>query len=538
MPPLGLMKSILLIGLLACGVAVRGDSPLHLGSSPLADAVQNSDHTRVKTLLAKKIGVNAPKVDGMTALHWAAQKDDTETARLILKADADANATNRYGIDPLILACQNGNGAIVEMLLAAGADANRRQRGGETPLMIAARTGKTELAKALLARGADVNARDAKGQTATMWAAAAGLAPVVDLLIKSGADFRTPVDGGFTPLTFAIREGRAGVVKLLLKAGADVNEAMQPKRKAGRGPQAGMTPLLMAVENGHFELAIILVTAGADPNDQRAGYSALHAISWVRKPDSGEGEEGQPPPDGSGSLDSLQFVRKMVSLGADINAKIEKAGGGLGSLNKTGATPFLMASKTADIVLLKLLHELGADPKIATRDGVTPIIAAAGYGTLAAGEVAGTEEEVVEVLEWLVKIGADVNAADTNGETAMHGASYKNLPKAIEFLASHGAKIEVWNQKNKHGWTPLLIAEGFRPGNFKPSFETINAIHKVMLGAGVTPPPLTPQQGVNNSDFGPRERKYTTETSELKLTVPAVLTPEIPKETARPKPTP
>lgn len=55
-----------------------------------------------------------------------------------------------------------------------------------------------------------------------------------------------------------------------------------------------MTPLLMAVENGHFELAINLVKAGADPNDLRGGYTALHNITWVRKPDHGEGEDGQP----------------------------------------------------------------------------------------------------------------------------------------------------------------------------------------------------------------------------------------------------
>ena len=494
------MKRILLAGLIAC-VAVRA-------AETLLDAVQKSDDARIKSLLAEKVDVNAAKADGMTALHWAVQKNDADVTKLLLKAGANATATNRYGITPLWLACQNGNGAIVEMLLAAGADCNDRQRTGETALMTAARTGDIQSVKALLSCEADVNAKEKRGQTAIMWAAAEGHAEVVDLLIKSGADFRTPLEGGFTPLFFAIREGRDEAVKVLLKAGADVNEAMQPKRKAGRGPQAGMTPLLMAVENGHFELAIDLVKAGADPNDLRAGYAPLHSISWARKPDHGEGEDGQPPPAGSGKLDSLQFVRKIVELGAEVNARIPKASGGLGALNRTGATPFLLAAKTADIALLKLLYELGADPSMTTRDGVTPLIAAAGLGTLAAGEVAGTEDEVVEVLEWLVKIGADVNAVDRNGETAMHAAAYKNLPKAVEFLAANGAKIEVWNTKDKHGWTPLLIAEGFRPGNFKPSFETIAAIHKVMLAAGVTPPPLTSAEGVNNSDFGPRERKY------------------------------
>jgi hypothetical protein len=90
----------------------------------------------------------------------------------------------------------------------------------------------------------------------------------------------------------------------------------------------------------------------------------------------------------------------------------------------------------------------------------------------------------------------------------MHAAAYKNLPKVVTFLADHGARVDVWNQPDKHGWTPLLIAEGFRPGNFKPSFETIDAIHQVMVASGLTPPPPTNQDGVNNSDFGPRNLKY------------------------------
>lgn len=497
------MRRILLAGLLVC-LPIRS----HDTNAPLAAAVQRSDHARIASLLAKRAEVNAAMADGMTALHWAAQKDDIRATGLLLKAGADAKATNRYGITALALACQNGNAALVEMLLGAGANPNARQGGGETVLMTAARTGNLESVKALLTRGADVNAKENRSQTAVMWAAAEGHGKVVEFLIKSGADFRTPLDGGFTPLFFAIREGRAEVVKVLLEAGANVNDDMQPKRRAGRGPPAGMTPLLMAVENGHFELAIDLVKAGAEPNDMGGGYSALHSISWVRKPDHGEGEDGQPPPAGSGKLNSLQFVREIVALGANVNARIPKARGGLGVLDRTDATPFLLAAKTADIALLKLLHELGADPSLTTSDGVSPLIAAAGLGTLAAGEVAGTEDEVLEVAEWLVKIGADVNAVDQNGETAMHAAAYKNLPKVVEFLAANGAKTEVWNQTNKHGWTPLLIAEGFRPGNFKPSFETIAAIHKVMLASGITPPPLTPQDGVNNSDFGPREKKY------------------------------
>ncbi len=442
-----------------------------------------------------------------TPLIDAARNNDLAQVKALLKAGADANETNRYGISPLLMACQNGNAEIIKSLLAVGADANTHARSSETVLMTAARTGNAECVRALLAKGANVNAKERRGQTAIMWAAAEGHANVVKSLLEAGADFQTPLDGGFTPFLFAIREGRANVVKLLLQAGVDVNEPIRAKRKVGRGPQAGMTPLLMAVENGYFEMAIDLVKAGADPNDQRAGYTALHNITWVRKPNHGEDEDGAPPPDSSGNIDSLAFVRKLVALGANVNARIAKGHGGKNLLNTTGGTPFLLASKTADIALLKLLYDLGADPTITNVDGDTPLMAAAGFGTPTAGEVAGEEPEVLEVIEWLLTIGADINAVDKYGETAMHGAAYKNLPKVVHFLANHGAKVEVWNQKNNWGWTPLLIAEGFRPGNFKPSFETIAAIHQAMLACGVTPPPPTSAKGVNNSDFVPPEKK-------------------------------
>jgi ankyrin repeat protein len=167
--------------------------------------------------------------------------------------------------------------------------------------------------------------------------------------------------------------------------------------------------------------------------------------------------------------------------------------GGKGKLNPNGAPAFLFAAKTADLPLLKLFIDLGADPKLTNADGTTAVIAAAGYGCLAPDEEAGTEEECLAAVEYLVKIGLDVNAVDKNGESAMHGAAYKQLPKMVHLLHEKGAKIDVWNKKDKNGWTPLVIAEGFRPGNFKPSFETVEAFHKVMQLNGVTPPPPTPR---------------------------------------------
>ncbi|MDQ3623735.1 MAG: ankyrin repeat domain-containing protein [Verrucomicrobiota bacterium] len=454
--------------------------------------------------------MNAPQADGMTALHWAAYHDDLETAKLLATAKAQAQAANRYGVTPLTLACQNGSTALVEFLLDHGADPNTTLRGGETVLMTAARTGKAGPVKALLSCGAIVEAKEKRGQTALMWAAADGHAEVVELLIKAGANFRAALpDSGFTPLFFAARDGRAEVVRVLLRAGADVNETLQPPRKSsGKGPRKGTGALMLAVENGHFDLALALLEAGADPNDQRSGFTALHAMTWVRKPSRGEAD-GDPAPLGSGNLSSVQFIRKLVERGADPNARLTAGKGGPGLYNKVGATPFLMAAATADATYMRLLVELGANPLLGNVDHCTPLMVACGIGVggAAANETAGEEPEVLEAAQLALDLGADVNAVDANGETATHGAAYKNLPKVVQFLADKGAKIEVWNQKNKYGWTPLRIAEGYRPGNFKPSAETVAALHRVMLAAGVTPPVSSSPAATTTTNYSADEAK-------------------------------
>jgi ankyrin repeat protein len=160
-------------------------------------------------------------------------------------------------------------------------------------------------------------------------------------------------------------------------------------------------------------------------------------------------------------------------------------------LSRIGATPFLLSASSSDAPLMRTLVELGADPLLPNADNSPPLLAAAGVGTRAPGEEAGTESEVLEAVALAIELGGDINAVDDNGETAMHGAAYKSLPKVVQYLADRGAKIEIWNRKNKYGWTPLLIAEGYRVGNFKPSVETIAAIHQVMRAAGVSPPPRT-----------------------------------------------
>lgn len=458
----------------------------------LADAAQKMDRAAVRALLDRHAGVNEPQADGTTALHWAARQDDLETVKLLLGAGANAKAANRYGVTPLSLACTNGNGAIAELLLQAGADPNTALPGGETVLMIAARTGKVEAVQALLSHGADIRAKEGyRKQTALMWAAAEGNVEVVQALIQAGADYRERLDSGFDAFLFAVREGRTNVVQALLKTGADVNDGIPLTGRKGTqphgAPRPGTSALHFAAGNAHYELAAALVDAGADPNATGPGYTALHMVTWIRKPGGGDND---PAPDGSGKMTSLQFVQYLAGHGADLNARMtKKVGVGLTSLNTLGATPFLLAARTADAELMRFLAKLGADPSIPNADNATPIIAAAGLGTRSPGEDAGTESEVVEALQAALDLGNDINAVDNNGETAMHGAAYKNLPGAVEFLAAHGAKIEVWNRKNKQGWTPLIIAQGHRFGNYKPSPTTVAAIERILRAAGITPDP-------------------------------------------------
>jgi ankyrin repeat protein len=325
-----------------------------------------------------------------------------------------------------------------------------------------------------------------------MWAAAEGHAAVIEALVEAGAEFKTPLPSGFTPLLFGVREGRIGVVKSLLKAGADINEVVQVKGKLTQplegvaGLRNGTTPLMLAVTNAHYELAAMLLDAGANPNADALGYTALHAIIKVRKPGVGDND---PAPDGSGTMTSLEFVKQLVKHGADVNARITKKANLTNTrFNDIGATPFLLAAATADAELMKTLVDLGADPLATNADKSTALMAAAGIGTRSPGEDAGTEDEVVEAMQLALSLGVDLNAIDAHGETAMHGAAYKNLPGAVKFLADKGAKIDIWNRKNEFGWTPLTIARGYRFGNFKPSPVTVSALEAVMTAAGVRPP--------------------------------------------------
>ena len=442
------------------------------------------------------LGAQKQDPDGTTPLHWAVHRNDLKGAEALIRGGADVNAANRYGVPPLSLAATNGNAPMLELLLKAGANPNAAQAEGETVLMTAARTGVPAAVRTIIKYGAVVNAVEAwRGQTALMWAAAEGHAGAVEALIEAGAQVNARSKAGWTAVLFASREGRTEAVKALLAGGASVNDSLLARQGRGRGAgpggagerpaTGGSSALVLAVGSAHFELAAYLLEAGANPNAAAQGWTALHHITWIRKPGTGSND---PAPYGSGNMDSLTLVKKLVQHGADVNARVtRRPPAGVTALNFVGATPFFMAARGGDVELMQLLVDLGADPLLPNEDGTTPLMAAAGVGTHSPGEDAGAPHEAFAAVKLAIALGNDVNAVDRNGNTAMHGAAFKQLPEVVKYLTEKGARVDVWNKKNVSGWTPLRIAVGVHRGmNFRFHIPTADALREIMLSAGVS----------------------------------------------------
>ena len=461
--------------LLALLVAAPAGAAARAVDPGLIEAVKAGEVETVRALLDGGADVDARASDGATALHWAVHRDDAGLVELLLAAGADATIANRYGVQAVSLAAENGNPAILETLLRAGADANAALSGGETALMTAARTGRPDTLRALIAHGADVNARDAThGQTPMMWAAARGHARAIHVLAEAGGDvharttgeaqpqgrryiFAVPPVTGFTPLIFAARGGHIDAVGTLLDAGADVNDTVSD----------GQSVLLVAVANANWDVADYLLDRGADPNLAGAGWNALHQAVRTRRMNVGFGAPGPIP---SGSIDSIDVLRKMLARGVDVNARMTRNGmndGQRNRLNRLGATAFFLASKVTDVEAMQVLLEGGADPLVPSAENTTPLMVAAGLDIWNPGEdggsLGGQEEEVLEAVRMLVELGNDVNAVNDLGETALHGAAFRGVNIVVEYLVEQGARIDA---RDRNGWTPWAIAFGFSYSDF------------------------------------------------------------------------
>ena len=460
---------------------------------PLIDAVRGGDETAVRALLQDGVELDARLGDGSTALHWAVHEGRVGLVDLLLEAGADPHIVNRFGVSVVWLAAENGNALVLDSLLSAGADPNTAMPGGETVLMTAARTGDPESVRRLLARGADPNARDhLRGQTALMWAAERNNTAVVHALAELGADihartsnpssvrgrtFASVPPTGFTPLLFAARGGHLESARVLLDAGANVNDAVSD----------GQSALVIAAANANWQMAAYLLDRGADPNHAAAGWSALHQTVRTRRMNIGFGTPG---PFASGSVDSVDLLRKLISHGVDVNARMTRNGmrdGQRNRLNRLGATAFFLAAKVTDVEAMRVLLRAGADPLIPTADGTTSLMVAAGLAIWNPGEdggsLPGQEDEVLEAVQICIEAGHDVNAANYRGETALHGAAFRGANNVVSYLAEQGADLDA---RTKDGWSPLAIARGLSYSDFyKAQIHTAARLEELMAAAGI-----------------------------------------------------
>jgi ankyrin repeat protein len=477
--------------------------PVFAADSRLADAVQRGDKVAVRSLIADRTNINVPQIDGTTALHWAVRQGDLATADLLIKAGADVKAANRYGLTPIQLAATNGSAAMIEKLLAAGVDPNFANPGGETVLMNASRTGRVDAIKLLLDRGASVNAKESeRGQTALMWAVLENHADAVKLLLARGADINakttartikgeyTPArpaaasgpgiirqralptaEGGMTALLFAVRDGNMPMTRLLLDSGADLQLASANDT----------SPLIIAILNGQTEIASYLLNRGANPNAIDA-YKRGPLFAAIELRNFNHEKYSDLPTDGR---DPLDLIKALLAKGANPNQQTNTTPvHGLmqfdGSwVNFDGQTPLIRAALSGDAEVMKLLLQYKADAKITTDGGTTSLMAAAGINWIPAQTYMHSEEEYVEAVNLCLAQGVDVNAANSMGLTAMHGAANRGWESIVQILADHGSKLDP---KDKEGRTPMTYAQGIflaiKPPEPKP--KAMALLNKLM----------------------------------------------------------
>jgi ankyrin repeat protein len=484
----------------------------------LLDAAERGDRAAALRLLSKGVNPNAPGADGTTAIMHAAANDDLELVRALIKAGANVKAKNQFGTTALTEASIIGSAPIIGALLKAGADANTRTPDGETPLMAVARSGKVDAAKVLIEAGADVNAKESwGGQSALMWAAAQSQAEMVKFLASKGADLNArgvirqwerkviteprPKDmnkGGFTPLIYAAREGCVECARHLIAAGAD-KDLEDPDR---------MTPLNMAIFNLHFDVAALLIKSGADIDKwDLYGRTPLYMAADVSTlPTKGNGNMAVLPSDDATT--AVDVAKLLLEAGANPNIQLKRRppyrdvpqDRGGDTILAQGATPLLRAARAGDAPFVELLLKHKALVDLPSKEGVTPLMAAAGvdFGTRVTRGRNRTEEGVLKTMELLVAAGANVNARSVSDarrvkidsaasaqdqyvvstsrgmrgsqmpspfaaphETALHGAAARGFTPFVKFLAEHGADLEA---KDANGRTALELAKGTSGG--------------------------------------------------------------------------
>ena len=477
----------------------------------LLDAAERGDRAAALRLLGKGADPNAPGPDGTTPIMYAAANNDVELVRALIRAKADVTRTNQFGTTAITEAAIIGSAPLIDALLKAGADPNTKNPEGETPLMAVARSGNVDAARLLVEAGAEVNAKENfGGQTALMWAGAQSQPEMVKFLASKGADLDArgvvrqwerkvikeprPKDmnkGGFTALLYAAREGCVECARHLLAAGADP-DLEDPER---------ITPLNMALLNMHFDFAAFMVQAGADLDKwDLFGRSPVYMAADVHTlPVKGNGAMAVIPSDDA--VTALDVARMMLEKGADPNIRLKRRppyrdvpqDRGGDAILAQGATPLLRAARAGDAPFVELLLKHGALVDLPSKEGVTPLMAAAGaeFGDRVTRGRNRTDEGVLATMKLLLDAGADINARmvterrqvvpdgtsqaaafafNVRGrpsqvpsplavphQTALHGAAARGFTSVVKLLVERGADLQA---KDANGRTALDLAKG------------------------------------------------------------------------------
>ncbi len=490
-------RHALWIGLAACALPLGAQA-----DDSLAIAAMNRDLDTVRQMLAERgADVNAPGPHETPALHWLVRIEELDLTKRLLDLGADVNQRNGLGLAALSLAIENHDVDMVQLLLDRGADPHSPDAAGETPLMQAARSGEPEIVKAVLAKHVDIDVREPKyQQTALMIGVRSRSPEVVALLIAAGADVnaqtipgempkfrlpenvsashgvgvnwggfpehgsRTPIGGAKTPLLYSTRQGDLETTKLLIEAGADIEQA----------DPDGDTPLLSAILNAsveskpgvqgqHIEVAHYLIEQGANIHvSDWFGQTPLFAAVDLRNLDV----PGPVKENGVDREAALGLIKELLERGADPNARVTEVLpvkrwvtrlGYLSWVDVTGQTPFHRAAYSGDVTTMKLLLEHGADPNLTTFNGTTALALAAGVNWTVSQTFDEGPEQLLEAVKLCFELGNDVNAQNTLGLAAIHGAANRGSDDIIKWLAEHGADLTI---KDGQGRDAITWAHG------------------------------------------------------------------------------
>lgn len=366
-------------------------------------------------------------------LEQAAYDGDLDQVKNLLAQEENEYVRN-YA---LRLAVRGRHREVAELLISNGA---------RNALYVAAAEGDVSLVKDLLARGSSENERD----SALHAAAWGGHKEAAELLLAAGANVNATRFGDYTPLCVAAAAGcdrdtlqrftnsplspwpanmtarkRSPVNSVAFR---DVVELLIHHKADvnAREKQHGFVPLHYAVFGGSKEVVALLLDHGA-PADPLAplGSTAGRYLSPLHL---------------AAHYGDLAICELLIARGADANSKLPAE-------NKlwlypTQRTPLHHAAASRNGQLVRFLLEQGAEINTADSEGQTPLLVASKHAD-------------PSVVETLLSRGADANAADREARTALHHAAERRDAAMVKTLLSHGADAD---RKSRDGQTPTSIA--------------------------------------------------------------------------------